>query len=99
MYQFPALLALTGTTWVGTGSVPLGGGCGGGEGRGCGGGEGRGRGMGREVCQSVRDCVSRYVDYPLKNNSSIFNACLQQAFNFEPKSLRKKNSKQKTNHP
>ena len=24
----------------------------------------------------------RNVDYPLENNSSIFNACLQQAFNF-----------------
>ena len=46
MYQFPALLALTGTTWVCTGSVPLeggdlGGGGGGGSRRGRGGGAGR----------------------------------------------------------
>ena len=44
--------------------------------------EERGGGWEGEVCQSVRDCVSRNVDCPLKNNSSIFNACLQQTFNF-----------------
>ena len=36
----------------------------------------------RREYQNGKDCVSRNVGYPLENNSSIFNACLQQAFNF-----------------
>ena len=46
VYQFTALLALTGTTWICIGSVLLGGG----------GGEGRGEGMGRgglSKCQNL----------------------------------------------
>ena len=47
MYQFPALLALTGTTWVCTGSVLLGVGAGLSRGEVEGDGEVKGRGRGR----------------------------------------------------